>query len=176
MAATARCPRCGRTLPVDAFHKDRTRSTGRVSHCKDCKAGRVEAAPKGLVLVPKFPAPPEPSTEPDPPVAPVSTAPQSPPQPVSYGHYATTAERFIAALDPPAGDADALLVVALRDLAAQGDRLQLGSLDKTKELNTLTIALVRVMRELAGTRAAKSAAGSPAAPLPTKLDAFRAAL
>lgn len=33
---TKRCTRCDRRLPLDAFHRDRSKRDGRVSRCRDC--------------------------------------------------------------------------------------------------------------------------------------------
>jgi RNA polymerase subunit RPABC4/transcription elongation factor Spt4 len=53
------CPRCERSLPLDGFHRDRTRADGRRGHCRDCscadeKTRREErAAGARYVLVPE---------------------------------------------------------------------------------------------------------------------------
>lgn len=95
-------------------------------------------------MVPKFPAPP---FEPVPPSAAAS------------GHYAGEAERFLGALVPPAGDADALLVHSLRGLAALADLAVYGG-DPVREVNACVAGMIRVQRELAATRASKAAAVS----------------
>ena len=43
MAGMKRCPHCERDLPLDRFHKDRTKVSGRVSWCKDCANARDRA-------------------------------------------------------------------------------------------------------------------------------------
>ncbi len=164
MAATVRCPRCCRTLPEDAFHRDRTRSTGRCSHCRDCKAGRIGPGPTGLVLVPSFPAPPP---EPDPPIAPTVTAA---PARATYG---SVVEAWITALDPPATVHDGVLVHGLRRMAAIADDPFTTPANESKAIANMT----RLQRELLGTRASKAAQGQPVAPAGgSKLDAFRNAL
>lgn len=34
------CPNCKRTLPLDAFHKNKRLSTGRSTYCKECHNAR----------------------------------------------------------------------------------------------------------------------------------------
>lgn len=62
---------------------------------------------------------------------------------------------FIAALDPPAADADAVLVHSLRGLADLADRFSLGA-DIVRDINALVTGMLRVQRELAATRLAKA--------------------
>jgi hypothetical protein len=43
-----RCPNCGTTKPLSAFHRDKTKANGHVSRCKDCSNAkdRVEYDPE----------------------------------------------------------------------------------------------------------------------------------
>lgn len=149
--------------------RDSSRADGISSWCKACKAAarRGEPAPpRGLVLVMPLPAPRPDTPEPD----------DTPPEPAAAGHYAKQAAAFIAALDPPAGPADGLLCTSLRGLADIADGARY-SLDPGRTLNTTTATMIRVMRELNATRAAKASSGSPqATPVRGKLDSFREAL
>lgn len=172
MTDQVRCPWCGRTLPTSAFNRDRSRSTGREGYCRDCCKARRRGDPRPaqalvLVMPPRPAPPPPPPDDPDPELPPAAA--------VQYGHYAQAAERFITALSPPAGPADALLLVSLRDVAANGDRIHLGSLNPTADLNAVTGQLIRLQRELAATRAVVKAA-PVAAPGKDRLDAFLEAL
>lgn len=166
------CTSCGETLPLDQFAKDARRKSGRRAACKRCdrkatadrRAG-LTPKPGALILVPKFPAPPvvlRAAVDPG-----ASDAPSG-----GVGTYAEAAEQTIAALDPPAGAADALLVHSLRGLADLADRYTLG-LDVVKDTNSLVASMVRVQRELAATRAANAKAASVAAPR-SKLGRFSA--
>lgn len=165
---------CGEALPLAQFAKDVRRKDGHRSACKTCdrKATaarradrRIGRRPGALVLAPKFPAPPEiPS-----PLAVVASAPISPTEkPGGAGSYLQAAERQIAALVPPAGDADALLIRNLRGLAELADHAayRADPDDPVRELTALTGAMVRVQRELAATRAARAKAEPEAAPAP----------
>lgn len=38
---TKKCPKCGETLPLDGFHKDRKGAHGRSTYCKDCNKAKA---------------------------------------------------------------------------------------------------------------------------------------
>lgn len=160
------CTRCGETRPLAQFAKDSRTKSGVRAVCKPCdraatKARRDDARigrrPGALILVPQFPAPPEETS-------PTEAHPTTGANPDGAGptSYADAAERFIAALDPPAGDADALLVRSLRGLADLADRYGFGA-DVVKDTNALVASMVRVQRELAATRAARAKSAAPEA-------------
>lgn len=164
---------CGRSLPLDQFGKDARKPHGRRYVCKRCdreatRKRRAGLTPKpgalALVLTPRFPTPPEipsPTAEGVPATAPDTTTEQ----PGRVGSYGEAVEEFIAALDPPAGGADALLVRNLRGLAELADQAAFRE-EPTRELTSLTTALVRVQRELAATRIAKAKAPAEEKPAP----------
>jgi hypothetical protein len=60
------CPRCGRDLPVAAFAIDRSKASGRKSHCKACDRERHRTKPQRLFerVVRREEPPPEPRQEP----------------------------------------------------------------------------------------------------------------
>lgn len=175
------CTTCAQPRPFpDGYAKDSRRPEGRRSECKACERKRTRDRRAGrtpkpgalaLVLAPKFPAPPE-----DPSPQEAGSEPSAPTrQQGGAGTYSEAAEDFIAALDPPAGDADALLVRSLRGLADLADRYSYGA-DIVKDVNSLVASMVRVQRELAATRAAKGKAASAAESAPkSKLGRFGAA-
>lgn len=143
--------------------------------CKSCHAAgeaerkRPKPKPGALVLV--MPPRPTPDAEPEPPT-------EGPPAPVPppAAHYADQVERFLRVLDPPHGDADALLVHSLRHLASLADRCTLvGALDPVRDLSTLTQRMIQVQRELAATRAAKASAGTSPPVTKSKFEAFKEA-
>lgn len=154
---------CGETQPLDRFSKDARKPGGRRYVCKRCdrkatadrRAGRrPKPGALALVLTPKFPTPPEipsPTAEGEPATAPDTTTGK----PGRVGSYGEAVEKFIAALSPPASDADALLVRNLRGLAELADHAAFRE-EPTRELTSLTTAMVRVQRELAATRIAKA--------------------
>ena len=37
MTGTKRCTKCGKDLPLDAFHRDRSKKQGRRSRCRECE-------------------------------------------------------------------------------------------------------------------------------------------
>ena len=156
---------CGLTLPLAQFAKDARLKSGHRARCKRCDRAatadrrryeRVGRKPGNLCVVLDFPAPPQ---DPSPQDADAEASSNPTRQPGGAGNttYADAAEAFIAALVPPAGDADALLVRSLRGLADLADRFSYGT-DVVKDVNQLVASMVRVQRELAATRAAKSKA------------------
>ena len=171
------CSRCDELLPTESFGKDSRTSSGLRADCKRCHAAvvrtkrdadRADRAPKsgGLVLVGRFP------------VLPVESGTSAPAgsDGISTGHtlprlvgsYAAEAERFVAALVPPAGDADGLLVRSLRGLADLLDLAEHGTPEwVVRDTTALMAKLIAVQRELAATRAAKGAA-QPAAAAPKR--------
>lgn len=166
---------------MSAFHRDSSRTTGRTSWCAECRAEHrrnPKPRPGALVLVmPARPAPPPEDEEPEraagPP--PVVWGPTAPSVRASFGHYGEAVEAFLDALTPPAGAADALLVVNLRDMAACADRLHLGPVEP-RDLATVTASMIRLQRELAATRAAKSSQGIPVVATKSKFEAFKDSL
>lgn len=152
---------CGEARPLADFAKDARRKDGHRSVCKTCDrkataARRADRAvgrrPGALVLAPKFPTPPEPSSSPE--------TLKSDAHAGEVGSYIEAAEKFVAALSPPADDADALLVRNLRGLAAQADiaSYRTPTDELSRELSTLNGAMLRVQRELAATRIVKAKA------------------
>jgi hypothetical protein len=172
---------CGRTLPAAEFARDARLKSGRRARCKKCdrdatavrrrdeRIGRKPGA-LALVLAPKFPTPPADSPPP-------AGAEEAPPKATTLGGvgtYVDAAEEFIAALDPPAGPADALLVHSLRHTAELADRFRYG-LDVVKDTGALHADLVRIQRELAATRAARAKAVMVETSPKSKLGRFGAA-
>lgn len=151
-------------MPLEAFARDVRRKAGVRAACKRCDAratARRKAADRpapGKLVVVNFPAPP-----PMPPADVAAATPTSPGARTSAGTYSDAAEAFIAALEPPAGPADALLVQSLRGLADLADRYSYG-IDVVRDTNALVASMLRVQRELAATRAAKGNAAAPPAP------------
>ena len=158
---------CKRELPPSAFAKDARLRSGHRAVCKVCDRAATRArrgdtrAPGGLVLVGNFPEPP-----------PVDAATAivdavfggaRPARPQSPSTYADAAEATIAALVPPAGPADALLVRALRGLSELLDVYSNGQqLDVVKDTTALVAKVLAVQGALAATRATKKDA--PAKP------------
>lgn len=148
---TRTCTTCSETRPVSDFAADARRKSGVRATCKPCdRAARAERRrpngpkPGALVLVPNFPA------------APIEVQLGDPPARKPVGDYAAAAERFIAALVPPAGDADALLVRSLRGLSELLDVAEHGSSEyAVRDATALVAKLIAVQRELAATRAVK---------------------
>ena len=165
------CTQCAELRPFpEGFAKDARKPEGRRYVCKICdrKASRDRRAgmtPKpgalALVLAPSFPAPPADS-------APSAhDVNEQTPSPGGVGNqsFAEAAEAFIAALVPPADDADALLVRSLRGLADLADRYYYGA-DVVKDVNSLVASMTRVQRELAATRSARAKAPAEEKPAP----------
>lgn len=164
---TRRCTTCERDLPLEAFAKDARLKSGVRRVCKSCDRAATAKRRRGdnprpgaLVLVPKFPDPPAPTTAGEAEDARANLPRASHP---AVGTYLAAAEAFIDALVPPAGDADALLVRSLRGLAELLDVYSHG-VDVVKDTNTIVASMLRVQRELAATRASKAAAPPAAAP------------
>lgn len=188
MTDTRCCSSCQRELPLSAFAKDARRKSGVRAICRGCDAKAREDRRRGdrpkpgaLVLVPNPPAwrgghitAPTPTSLPIVPEGPapganpgLAGASDGPPsRPGLLSTYADAAEAFIAALEPPAGPADALLVRSLRGLAELADVSEHGDNEWTVRDTTAIVAkLVAVQRELAATRAAKrTPAAQPEAP------------
>lgn len=153
------CNACGATRPLADFARDSRNRLGVRGVCKPCERKatnerraneRIGRRPGALVLVPKFPAPPEDSPPPA-----DSPTPGAISRGAGISTYTDAAEAFLAALDPPAGDADALLVRSLRGLADLADQWAYKVMPDEK-LTALVASMVRVQRELAATRLAKA--------------------
>lgn len=125
------CTKCAEVLPFRAFSRDNRSKTGVRGICKRCdrqatQLRRVNRAGRRFVVVPDR----EPSTA-----------------------MAEAAELTIGALSPPAADADALLVAALRAIARLAD---LASDDGDVRAYVKCVGLlVRLLRELLATRASR---------------------
>ncbi len=163
---------------MEGFRRAKASPSGYRQPCLPCHSAeqRERAArppgtkpkPGGLVLVmPPRPAPPPEPLEPD------------PPRPArALGHFETQAAKFIAALEPPAGPADGVLVASLERYAELADRASsVGCLDPVREAHTCIQGMIRVQRELAATRIVKLQRGGPTADeAGDKLDQFLDAL
>lgn len=145
------CRTCLEVLPARAFSRDARAKSGHRGVCKRCdrRATRLRRARVGVDLA-IVPAQPRPARD-------RSTS------------TAAAAELTIAALDPPAGDADAALVQLLRTVCAMADQtLDEGDVLEFIRCGTL---IIRLLRELLATRAT----GRPSpnnVPRRSKLDAF----
>lgn len=158
---------------------NKRRASGLDTICRAChNAKQIERKhgprpkPGALVLImpPRPEPPPAGSDAPCP-----GEAAQAPREPEPRAHYASEVEKFLGALQPPPGAADALLCLSLRHLAAMADGLGLGSLNPVQELSTLTQRMIQVQRELAATRAAKASSGTSPVATKGKFEAFKTA-
>jgi hypothetical protein len=84
-------------------------------------------------------------------------------------------QAFVDALDPPVGPADRPLVAAAFRVADLIDD-SLGQDGEERRVNTSVATLIRLQRELLGTRAARAQAAPPAQAPSSRFDAFRDAL
>ncbi len=171
------CADCGATKALEGFRRQKGAPSGHRQPCLPCHAVREAdrrdrrargVKPGALVLVmPPRPVPPPEPLEPD------------PPRPArALGHFETQAAKFIAALEPPAGPADGVLVASLERYAELADRASsVGCLDPVREAHTCIQGMIRVQRELAATRIVKLQRGGPTADeAGDKLDQFLDAL
>lgn len=148
------CNRCREVLPLRAFGKDARNKSGHRGVCKRCdrratRVRRTRTAVADLTVVRQAPRPPR--------------------DPADL--MLTAAETTIGALNPPAGDLDAVLVLMLRNVADLADRaFEAGDVQDFGRCGTL---LLRILRELLATRATHHPRPAPTIAAKSNLDHFR---